>query len=284
MSLGDVLTKTWNWEPSVILGCLSLLGGYLAVTDFRPQKRWFWFISGDLILLLALISPIHTLGDTYLFSAHMLQHLLLLLIVPPLLLLGFPPKLLRRMLKLPFLNRAEQILSLPWLAWVLGIGVMYLWHLPVLYEETLADHNVHIFEHLTFLVTSTIFWWPVITPLQERRLSHGPAMIYLIMAGVASIILGIVITFAPLLYPGYTHSADLLGLMPTIRNSWKISPETDQQVGGLMMWVASGPVYLGTIFWVLADWFRSSEETTRREIEEEIKAKAAAQANKDVVV
>lgn len=279
MSGWDILTKTWEWEPSVVLGCLSLLGGYLLVMNFRPGKRGVWFITGDLLLLVALISPLHTLGDTYLFSMHMVQHLLLILVVPPLLLMGVPPKIWRQLLKLPWANRIERVLGNPFLAWVLGVGVMWLWHLPSLYDLTLQDHNVHIVEHLSFLVSATIFWWPVMTPVAERRMSFLPAILYLFAAGLAGIVLGIIITFAPLLYKGYVRPADSLGLLPTIRNDWKFSAEMDQQVGGLLMWLISGPFYLVGIFWVMAGWFRTTNAEVASQYRAELNRAAMSSTN-----
>lgn len=278
MSVWDILTKTWQWEPSVVLGCLSLLGGYLLVMNFRPSRRWVWFITGDLLLLVALISPLHTLGDTYLFSMHMAQHLLLLLAVPPLLLMGVPPKIWRQLLKFPVMNRIERVLGSPFLGWVLGVGVMWLWHLPALYDLTLQDHNVHIIEHLSFLVSATIFWWPVMTSLTERRMKPLPAILYLFASGLAGIVLGIIITFAPLLYKGYVHPADTLGLLPTIRNNWKFTAEMDQQVGGLLMWIVSGPFYLVAIFWVMAGWFRDTDAQVALQYRAELAQIAANKA------
>ncbi len=265
VSIWDILTKTWEWDASVIIGCISLLVCYMVWQDFRPRQRWVWFILGDLFLLIALVSPLHTLGDTYLFSAHMVQHLLLMLFVPPLLLVSLPPKRLRKALEKPFLFRAERYLSLPLVALLAGIGTMWFWHIPALYQATLDNHNVHIVEHLSFLVTSTIFWWPVLTPLRERQLTTLPAMVYLFTAGFASLILGILLTFAPPLYAGYQNPHDWLGLLPTIRQGWRVSAALDQQVGGLIMWVASGPIYLAAILWVLSNWFSSQDEAARDE-------------------
>src|SRR5690349_14485397 len=92
----QILTTGWNWEPSVLAGCAGLILAYLVVFKYRVGGRWPWFGAGVLLLLLALISPLDALGDTYLFSAHMVQHLLLLLAVPLLLLAGLPVKQTRK--------------------------------------------------------------------------------------------------------------------------------------------------------------------------------------------
>ena len=91
MTAWQVVQATWGWEPSVVGGCLVLAAGYLAVAGAKLTRRAAAFFAGIVVLFLALDSPLDTLGDTYLFSAHMAQHLLLILIVPPLLLLESVP-------------------------------------------------------------------------------------------------------------------------------------------------------------------------------------------------
>ena len=102
MTSGQLLTSAWNWEPTVLAGCAALAAGYVVVA--RPLGiRAVSFMAGVLALLLALTSPLDTLGDTYLLSAHMLQHFLLILVVPPLLLLGIPPRVAERVRRRPVL-------------------------------------------------------------------------------------------------------------------------------------------------------------------------------------
>ena len=197
------------------------------------------------MLLFAQSSPLDTLGDTYLFSAHMIQHLLLLLIVPPLLILGIPAWLAERWLALPRIGRAERALRQPAVAWLLGVGAMYLWHIPALYNATLAHVGIHIVEHLCFLASGVIFWWPVCAPLPTARYAPLAAMLYLFTAAVAGSALGIILTFtSPGLYPAYLSPADARGFLPLIRGGWGLTPAVDQQLGGLIMWVPGGLVYL----------------------------------------
>ncbi len=262
MDTGQLLTQTWQWDWTVLAGCASLTIGYMAFQQFRPKRRWWWFGAGIVVLVLALVSPLHTLGDTYLFSAHMLQHMLLVLVVPPLLIKGLPPKLMRRALQIRWVGRTERILAYPLVAWLLGIGTICLWHLPVLYEGTLESHLVHVIEHLSFLVTSTIFWWPILNPVAERRLDHFRAIFYLIAATVVTSLLGVALSFAPPLYPGYARPIDLYGLLPFLRNEWGLSVAMDQQIGGMFMWVLGGPFYLCAVFGILARWFSETEAET----------------------
>jgi cytochrome c oxidase assembly factor CtaG len=268
MTTWRLLVSAWNWEPSVLLGCAVLLAAYLVAVSFRFSKAGLSFVAGVGVLLLALVSPIDTLGDAYLFSAHMLQHLLLVLIVPPLLLLGIPAELARQFMRWPLARRAEvetlYITSLrrhPLLAWSLGVGMMWLWHVPALYNAALDHAGIHVFEHLCFLVTAAIFWWPIAAPSAEARLAPLAAMLYLFAAAGASTVLGIILTFvSPGLYPLYLQPTDRLGILPLLRDVWGFSPAVDQEAGGILMWVGGGLVYLGAIIATLALWYGAPDE------------------------
>ena len=262
MSAWQFVRATWTWEPSVVGGCLVLAAGYLAVAGSKQTRRAPAFFAGIAVLFLALDSPLDTLGDTYLFSAHMVQHLLLILIVPPLLLLGMPASLVERARRVPRMRCSMSALGAPAVAWGLGIGTMAVWHIPALYEAALVSGGVHVVQHLSFLVTGTIFWWPVVAPAGDARLDPLPAVLYLVAAALAGSVLGIVITFARVdLYPAYLLPVDRLGIEPLIRNGWGLSPDVDQELGGLLMWIPGGLVYLCAILGVMARWYRTSERT-----------------------
>ena len=262
MTAWQVVQATWGWEPSVVGGCLVLAAGYLAVAGANLTRRAAAFFAGIAVLFLALDSPLDTLGDTYLFSAHMVQHLLLILIVPPLLLLGMPASLVERARRVPWMRRPMSALGAPAVAWGLGIGTMAVWHIPALYDAALVRGGVHVVQHLSFLVTGTIFWWPVVAPAGDARLDPLPAVLYLVAAALAGSVVGIVITFARVdLYPAYFLPVDRLGIEPLIRNGWGLSPEVDQELGGLLMWIPGGLVYLCAILGMMARWYRTSEQT-----------------------
>lgn len=260
MTTGRLLLSTWDWQPSVLVGCVALLVAY-AVAAPPLTRRAAAFVTGVVVLLLALISPLDTLGDSYLFSAHMLQHLLLMLVVPPLLLYGLPPYAFARLLQWGVARRVERAVGRPLVAWLIGLGTLWVWHAPSLYDLALHDEGVHIVQHLCFLVAATIFWWPVIAPLPERRrLSSFAAMPYLLAAALSSSLLGIVITFAPAgLYAPYLHPLDRLGALALIRGQWRLSAQSDQQLGGAMMWILTSPIYLGATALALGRWYGEGE-------------------------
>ncbi len=294
------ILSAWDPDPSVIIGCVALAILYvIACRDLTPNPfplgkgdqnrrssffssdslsgspslkgrgrglglRRVWglglFLLGDLVMLLALISPLDVLADDYLFSAHMLQHMLLVLAVPPLLILGIPPQLAGSIVRVPTLGAIERVLRRPFVAWTLGMTTLWFWHLPRFYDATIASEGLHIFEHLMFLVTATIFWWPILAPLDESRMNHGAAFAYLGAAMLATTVLGILITFAPVgTYGAYLHPHDELAILDALRHSWGLTTEADQELGGLLMWIPGGMVYLGAIMAIIARWYRAPE-------------------------
>lgn len=262
MTTGQLLATAWEWDPSVLVGCAGLAVGYLAAVRWRLPRRGLYTLGGIALLLLTLEGPLDALGDDYLFSAHMAEHLVLILVIPPLLLLGLPEGPLRRLLAHRPAAMAERVLSNPPIAWLLCIVTLWVWHLPALYNLTLADEQVHVFEHLTFLVTATIFWWPVLTPIKELRMAPFPAIFYLYSAALANTVLGIILTFTPAgLYPAYLHPADELGALHLIRQGWGITADADQELGGLFMWVGGMFAFLWAILAMLARWYAESAHT-----------------------
>ncbi|MCL5742961.1 MAG: cytochrome c oxidase assembly protein [Acidobacteria bacterium] len=240
-----ILLSAWDWEPSIVVGCLAMLGIYAASVRFHFTKKSLYFAGGVLVLLLALVSPLDTLGDDYLFSAHMLQHLLLALVIPALLLLGIPAEVGKRVMAYRWTRVIERGIGRPPVSWIIGVGAMAVWHIPPLFNAALASEPLHIAQHLCFLLTGTIFWWPVLSPVEERRIPRVPwAAAYLVSACLGCTIIGVLITFArPGLYPAYFAPEDELGILPLIRNGWGITAAADQQAGGIIMWTVGCMIY-----------------------------------------
>jgi cytochrome c oxidase assembly factor CtaG len=233
--------NNWDWEPSVVVGCAMLAVGYLMLARKHGWNRTPSFLTGVLLLLLDLVSPIDTLADQYLFSAHVLQHFLLALVIPPFLLLGTPAFELRG------LNKLERAIGQPPVSWLLGVGAMLVWHVPALFNAALASEGLHIFQHLSLLVTGTIFWWPILAPVESRRLETLGAIAYLFSACVCCSLLGAFLTFAPVgLYPAYLNPPSHL---------WGLDPKSDQQLGGMLMWVPGCFVYLAGILSTVMRWY-----------------------------
>jgi putative membrane protein len=254
-------SAAWDFEPSVILGCAALAAAYLILTWRRPSAaERFFFLSGVLLLLLDLISPLDALGDEYLFSAHIVQHFLLALIIPPLLLRGIPRRLAAQALAMPWLARVEREIGRPPVSWLLGAGTMIAWHIPALFNAALSNDGLHVFQHLSFLVTGTVFWWPILSPLEERRIAPLAAVSYLFSACISCSLLGAALTFAqPGLYPAYLNPPDSLGILRQLRGEWGLDPRNDQQLGGMLMWVPGCFVYLSGILSTVARWYATPE-------------------------
>jgi len=259
MSLAKTILLAWDWEPSIIIGCAALAIGYAVLARFRFHRITSFYYLGVVVMFLALVSPLDTLADDYLFSMHMFQHLLLSAVVPPLLLLGIPLEWWQWVLSWRPLKSAEQILRQPPIAWLCGITALWLWHWPRLFEAALYNENLHIFQHLCFLVTGTIFWYPVITPVPGHRMITFPAVIYLFTACTFSSLLGIFITFCSYqIYPFYLQPADELGILPQLRSL--LSVHEDQQLGGLLMWFPCCLIYASAILITLGKWYDKSPD------------------------
>jgi cytochrome c oxidase assembly factor CtaG len=260
MTATKLLLTAWDFDASVCIGCAALIAVFFWKVKAEAWRR-ILFILGTIVLFVALESPIDALGDRYLFCVHMAQHLLLILIVPPLLISGITEETARIWLRSPRVARAESVLGKPVVAWGSCMGVMTVWHVPALYNFALTHEAVHIFQHLSFLVTATMFWWPAMHPISSRRLSIGPAILYLFAAVAENSVLGIVITFMRVgYYPAYLNPVDVYpGTLNLIRNDWGISAAYDQRLGGLLMWVPGCSVYFIAILALMARWYAQPE-------------------------
>ena len=246
MNTQQFLISGWTWNPAVFLCAAAALATYLGV--FGARTRLWYFASALGVIFLAFISPVNALADGYLFSAHMLQHMLLLLIAPALLVLSLP-----RTLATPRWLRA---VSHPVAGWFAGVGSMWLWHAPALCNAATTYRPIFAFQTVSLLALGGVFWWQVIAPRDRDRLSAPGAIIYLFTACTACTVLGIILTFSPVtVCSAYVNPADRLGLLNTIRSGWQITPDRDQQIGGLLMWVPMCMIYLAAIFAQLVRWF-----------------------------
>ena len=224
----------WDLHPSVVIGLVLLGGLYVYWGGLRgTSRRKIAAFAGSLLVLFgALNGPLHNLSDQYLFSAHMAQHLLLTLVFPPLLLYGTRQWVVRPLLRPRWVMALGRVVTRPLWAAILFTGPITIWHAPALYEAALRNHNLHIVQHLIFLTTAVVMWWPVLSPVPELpRIPHLLQMLYLFLLGIPMSITGALITLSgSVLYPFYAAA-------PRV---WNLSPIDDQQIGGLLMWVLGG--------------------------------------------
>jgi putative membrane protein len=244
----------WHPDPTVVAGVAALGGLYVAAlrrgrAKGRPVKgaQVVSFFAGLVVLLGSLTGPLHDLSDYYLFSAHMVQHLLLVFAMPPLLLYGTPGWMLSPLLRHPFVLRVGRRLTRPAGAFASFNLVLVAWHLPPLYNLAMDHHGVHIVQHLMIMVVSVILWWPVVSPSPELpRAPYPVQMLYLFVVGLPMVVVSIFITMAEsVLYPYYAAA-------PRV---WEaLTPHTDQHLGGLIMWIPGGLVFLIAISVVFFRW------------------------------
>lgn len=212
------------------------------------QRTWF-LLPALAALALALLPPVRTLANGFLFSAHMLQHLLLQLVVPPLLLLILP---LSGPAEAPKINARYAVG-----AWLAGVGAMWIWHDPALCNAVLHSPSLRLLQYGSLLLMGTLFWWPVAGPRRDWRLPPLLGILYLFSACLGCTILGIVITFAPPeLYSKYFHAA---GVSLPLFDDWELTPAADQHLGGLLMWVPACLIYICGILALMARWYSAPE-------------------------
>lgn len=273
LALALLHNRAFSWTefavyPSFLAGWLALGGAYaLLVGPLRhrfpgsrpvPPKMIASFATGMAIMFLALQGPLHDLSDYFLFSAHMVQHLLLILLMPPFLLAGIPDWLLRPVIKVRPIGWIARILTFPVVAFMLNNGIFAAWHFPGPYDLMMRNHDVHVAMHLMIMATGFIMWWPVMSPLPELpRLSAPLQMIYLFVLGIPMMVVAAMITYADnVLYTWYAEAPRLWGI-PTLM---------DQQMGGAIMWVPGGLSLWLSITWIYFRWAGSEVREDERQL------------------
>lgn len=264
---------TWTFSPGVSLGlaalCTSYVVGWRKFKSLRRNTPVFrpWqvqaFIAAISILIIALISPVDPMSDM-LASVHMVQHTLLMMVAAPLLALAspgyvgawaVPAGLLRRRSRLRFLFsggiRASRF-GRPIVIWLLYGLTLWLWHLPVLYQAALRNPYVHDLQHLAFFCSSFLFWRILLDPFQRNRIHPGVGILYLFVASLHAMILGVLMALSPSVwYSHYEASAHHFGL----------SALQDQQLAGYIMWMPAGITYVVVAAALLLRLIRGTELT-----------------------
>lgn len=254
----DFFWSRFDLHLSTVIGVAVLAGLYAwfagpvrrrAGAPRVPVRQWVSCGASLAVILLALNGPLHHLSDEYLFSAHMVQHLLLTLLVPPLFLAGVPGWMVERVMRPPPVRVAAAFLTRPLIAFAAGNAVLAAWHFPGPYDAAMANHNVHIAMHLSMMLTAGMLWWPVLSPTPALpRLPRGGQLLYLFALGLPMSVIGAFLSLADRpLYRFYVTAPRL----------WGLTPLDDQRIGGLIMWV---PGML--VFWTAMTivWFKWAKE------------------------
>lgn len=264
------LAGSWTFEPALLatLVLAALVHGRgrarlgRRIAGPREKRRAAAFYAGLMVLAGALMSPLDALAHT-LFSGHMTQHLLLMLVAAPLLVYARPTAALvaglpaggrdmvrRTGLRGPGPRKAAQALARPVVVWILGTLALWAWHMPALYEAALAHEPVHVLEHASFLGTAVLFWNVVLASGTRRGVPRPIAIVLVFASGIQSSALGAVLLFASTpLYDVHAEGARV----------WDVSPLSDQQLAGALMWSPPALLYIVVMGWLLVRWFDEME-------------------------
>jgi len=262
----------WRIEPLVMLSMTASLVLYLiGFARLRHRSRrgrarsgmqCASFLAGWLVLAIAFVSPLDGLG-AWLFSAHMVQHELLMIVAAPLLVIGRPLGVwlwafpsggrlrVGRATRPPRVRATWHALTTPAGAWALHALALWVWHVPAAFEAALQHPALHALQHASFLASALLFWWSIL----GRGPAHaydGPAMLSLFTTMVHTGALGALLTLAPApWYPAYLAPTSSLGF----------DPLEDQQLGGLVMWVPGGLAYLIAALATTARWLAARDDS-----------------------
>ena len=254
-------------HADVVLGAGLLALAYAVAWSRGPRPRArdaACFGGGLLVLVGALNGPLHDLSDYHLFSAHMVQHVLLMLVVPPLLLAGTPAwmadALAAPLLRPRRVGAAIRAATRPVLALGLYTVALVGWHLPGPYGAALEHHGWHVVQHLVLIATALLAWWPVLSPSTRLpSLHYGAQILYLFALGIPMTVVAAMITGAEhLLYPYYAAAPRVLPLTPL----------ADQRLGGLIMWVPAGLMPLIAFTVVFFRWVAAEADERPSTVEE----------------
>lgn len=217
-----------------------------------------YFVAGWITLLFALASPLHRVSERV-FTAHMIQHELLMVVSAPLLVLARPaavllrglPAVARRIvvarLRSRQWRRVFHVVADPFNAWFLHAVTIWAWHAPPVYQSALRVGALHALQHLSFIATALLFWWSVLHP--RRRASLGLSIVLLFTTAVHTSALGALLTFSSRVwYPAYAISGA----------QWHLTPIQDQQLAGLTMWIPASVAYLLVALVVTRRWLQTA--------------------------
>jgi putative membrane protein len=261
------LWGAWNLDPVLLAGLALAAWAYRrGQTGGPPRTVDTWrarcFAGALAALGVALVSPLDALAGA-LASAHMVQHVLLLLVAAPLLALSAPgsailrgsPLAVRRAgsrwrRRLGLTHGNLRVLRHPATVWLLQVGTLWFWHASVPYDAALGNQALHAVEHASFLVTAWLFWRSVVGVRGTGRVPNGVGVVLVFAMAMQSVVLSVLLTFARTpWYAGYA----------TTTAPWGLDPLADQQLAGVIMWIPAGGIYLAAALTLLVGWVRATE-------------------------
>jgi putative membrane protein len=269
---------SWTLEPAILVALAAYC--WLWIRRYRAVRRTSGargagarhlaaFVGSVVALVVALVSPLDSLGEKYLFSAHMVQHLLLGDIAPLLMLLALSRTIMRPLTRrLQAIERGLGPLAHPVTALTVWLGLVYLWHIPALYDGALHRDALHALQHVSFFAAGLLVWWPLIQPVpMRRRLTGMWTLGYVSAAKFGLAALGLYLTWThTVAYTYYEH-------VPRI---WGLTPITDQNIGGAIMMVEQSILLVSVFAIVFGRMLVQSEQDELRR--ERLEQRAAVRA------
>jgi putative membrane protein len=256
----------WRLDPTFLVP-LALYAGVYVWRFVRARREGggrgagprqaLAFAGALLVLLVAIVSPLDELGERYLFSAHMVQHLLLGDIAPLLALLALSRVIMRPATRrLVGVERALGRFAHPLTGLALWLVLIYVWHVPTLYQAALRDPFVHALEHVSFFTAGVALWWPLVQPVPMRhRLTGLGSLGYIAAAKAGLAALGLYLVWSSTVaYPFYE----------TALRIWDLSAREDQNVGGAIMMIEQSLVLVLFFVVTFVRMLGQSEEEQRR--------------------
>ena len=270
------LITAWSFDPAflvpLVLAILYFRGWWVyRLWKSRRLRRWrpVAFVSGLVVIALALLSPIDRLAD-HSFTWHMAQHDLLMLLGIPLLLLGAPfvpvvrglPRGFRRRAFIPFAKQRGvraflAFVTRPPIALAFFETSILLWHFPAFYDAALSHAGIHYLEHFCFVFAGIAFWWHIVTPYPfPSRLHHLLRVLMLVASAIINTALSAMVAFADQALYGYS----------LMEGFWGLTMLQDQHIGAGLMWVLGGMMRLGAILIILAIYASQEEAKEPRNL------------------
>ena len=254
----------WHTEPALIGGILfvgwvySLFIGPLRLRICpelpNPLGYSIWFSAGLITFYLAVGSPLDPLGENFLFSAHMVQHNILMYVSPLFVLLGLPKPLVDHFLSLyQGTEIIMRFLTHPIIAGLLFTLVFSFWHVGAFYEAAIRDKVIHMAEHLSMFFVSLLMWWPICSPSNRLpSIRFGPQMLYILALMLGQTPIFAILTFSKdVLYDTYFYAERIMD----------ITPIEDQKAGGVLMKIANMAVSVGVLASIFYRWTKSQPLT-----------------------
>lgn len=255
----------WHNEP-LLIGTLTVVAWLyaLAIGPWRtrlipghpfPRAAAWRFTFGLLIFYGAVGTPLDQIGERFLLSAHMAQHMLIIFAAAPLVFTGIPPALLDRVIGRPVVHAVLRVMTRAPVAAVVFVLVLTFWHVPAIYDYALRTRIVHVAQHLMFFAAALLMWWPLLSRSSLLpRLRPGPQILFLIGLGALQMPLIAFFAFSrTVLYPTYEFAPRLLAL----------TPRDDQILGGALMGVGGMFITLGLIAAAFIRWSREDKSPDR---------------------